>query len=122
MPTDVKKAKKLAPNAVKLLRALSNEKRLIIACALCKGEKSVGALENIVKLSQSALSQHLAKLREDDLVSTRREAQTIYYSLNENKEGMKELIACLCDVFDAEHCPEHCLERHSEYYSPLKQD
>ncbi len=67
--------------ATTLLKAFSNEKRLMILCTLCDGEKSVGELESIVELSQSALSQHLARLRRDLLVGTRREAQTIYYSL-----------------------------------------
>lgn len=65
--------------AARLLKALGNEYRLMILCALCEGELSVGALNARVPLSQSALSQHLAVLREDDLVTTRREAQTIYY-------------------------------------------
>ncbi len=82
--------------AVTLLKALSNERRLIIVCALYGGEKSVGALEQIVNLSQSALSQHLARLRRDGLVNTRREAQTIYYSLNE--KAMKSMLKCLSDV------------------------
>jgi DNA-binding transcriptional ArsR family regulator len=82
--------------AVTLLKALSNERRLVIVCALYGGEKSVGALEQIVNLSQSALSQHLARLRRDGLVNTRREAQTIYYSLNE--KAMKSMLKCLSDV------------------------
>lgn len=82
--------------AVALLKALSNERRLVIVCALHGGEKSVGALEQIVNLSQSALSQHLARLRRDGLVNTRREAQTIYYSLNE--KAMKLMLKCLSDI------------------------
>ncbi len=70
-----------ARQASTLLKAMSNEHRLMILCQLTRGEKCVGDLERIVGLSQSALSQHLARLRRDNLVSTRREAQTIYYSL-----------------------------------------
>ena len=70
-----------AADAARLLRALANEKRLMLLCALGEGEQSVGELNARVDLSQSALSQHLAVLREDGLVGTRREAQTIYYSL-----------------------------------------
>lgn len=70
-----------AADAARLLRALANEKRLMLLCTLVEGEKSVGELNVEVDLSQSALSQHLAVLRADGLVSTRREAQTIYYSL-----------------------------------------
>lgn len=63
------------------MRALSNPYRLMILCELHGGERSVGTLERIVGLKQSPLSQHLAKLRRDGLVATRREAQTIHYSL-----------------------------------------
>jgi len=73
-----------AEQASTLLKAMSNQSRLLILCQLNEGEKSVGELERIVGLSQSALSQHLARLRRDKLVQTRREAQTIYYSLNGN--------------------------------------
>ena len=79
-----------------LLKALSNEKRLMIVCNLREGELCVGALEEIVDLSQSALSQHLARLRRDGIVKTRREAQTIFYSLA-CEETMK-LLDYLCDI------------------------
>jgi DNA-binding transcriptional ArsR family regulator len=72
-----------AADAARLLRALANEKRLMLLCLLVEGERSVGDLNARVDLSQSALSQHLAILREDGLVTTRREAQTIYYTLAE---------------------------------------
>jgi DNA-binding transcriptional ArsR family regulator len=68
--------------AALILKAISNEKRLLILCALRDGEKNVGELEKVVNLSQSALSQHLARLRRDSIVTTRREAQVIYYSLS----------------------------------------
>ena len=67
--------------ASRLLKALSNEHRLLVLCQLARGEQWVGELERLVDLSQSALSQHLARLRQDGLVRTRREAQTIHYSL-----------------------------------------
>lgn len=70
-----------ARRASALLKAMSNERRLMILCQLAEGEKSVGALQALVGLSQSALSQHLARLRRDNLVKTRRSAQTIFYSL-----------------------------------------
>lgn len=70
-----------AGDAARLLKALANEKRLMLLCLLVEGERSVGELNARLELSQSALSQHLAVLREDGLVATRREAQTIYYSL-----------------------------------------
>ena len=70
-----------AGDAARLLKALANEKRLLILCMLAEGERSVGELNTALDLSQSALSQHLAVLREEGLVDTRREAQTIYYSV-----------------------------------------
>jgi DNA-binding transcriptional ArsR family regulator len=70
-----------AREASALLKAMSNERRLLLLCHLSRGERSVGELCQLVDISQSALSQHLAKLRADGLVNTRREAQTIYYSL-----------------------------------------
>ncbi len=70
-----------AGQATRLLKSLANDRRLLILCHLSQSEKSVGELERLVDLSQSALSQHLARLRRDNLVQTRREAQTIYYSV-----------------------------------------
>jgi DNA-binding transcriptional ArsR family regulator len=70
-----------ARRASALLKAMSNEHRLMILCQLAEGEKSVGALQGLVGLSQSALSQHLARLRRAKFVKTRRRAQMIYYSL-----------------------------------------
>lgn len=72
-----------AVDAARLLKVLGNEKRLMLLCLLVEGERSVSELNARLDLSQSALSQHLAILREDGLVRTRREAQTIYYSLRE---------------------------------------
>lgn len=68
--------------AAQLMKALGNESRLLILCYLDGKELSVTELNNCLDLSQSALSQHLAVLRKDGLVSTRRESQTIYYSLS----------------------------------------
>jgi DNA-binding transcriptional ArsR family regulator len=70
-----------AADAAGLMSALGNESRLMILCTLAEGEQSVGDLNEIVPLSQSALSQQLARLRRQGIVDTRREAQTIYYSL-----------------------------------------
>ncbi len=67
--------------ASRLLKSLANDRRLLILCHLSENEKSVGELERLVGLSQSALSQHLARLRRDNLVQTRRVAQTIFYSI-----------------------------------------
>ena len=70
-----------AGQAVGLLKQLANENRLWILCQLLEGELSVGELNQRVELSQSALSQHLAKLRQDGLVSTRKQGLNVYYSL-----------------------------------------
>lgn len=82
------------------LKALSNENRLIILCNLLQDELSVGALNERVLLSQSALSQHLAVLRKDGLVRTRRDSQTIFYSIADPR--VKELIQTLHDLFCAD--------------------
>lgn len=66
--------------AAAFLSAMANPKRLLILCSLVKEEMPVGVLASRVGLSQSALSQHLSKLRAQKLVKTRRDAQTIYYS------------------------------------------
>lgn len=72
-----------AGEAAALLKALAHPARLLVLCQLVEGESSVGELQPITGLSMSALSQHLAVLREMALVQTRRESQTIYYSLAE---------------------------------------
>jgi len=72
---------KNAGQAAAFLKSLANPHRLAILCVLGEGEVSVGELNERVELSQSALSQHLAVLREENLVATRREGQTIYYSV-----------------------------------------
>ena len=71
-----------AGDAARLLRVLANDKRLMLLCLLVEGELSVGELNAKVDLSQSALSQHLAVLREECLVSTRREAKLVFYTLD----------------------------------------
>jgi DNA-binding transcriptional ArsR family regulator len=78
---DIRRIEENARRASTLLKSMSNQHRLMILCQLVPGEKCVGDLEKIIGLSQSALSQHLARLRRDGLVSTRRSAQTIFYSL-----------------------------------------
>lgn len=94
-----------AERASAVLKAMGNRHRLMILCHLKNGEASVSELEGIVDLSQSALSQHLAKLRNEHLVKTRRRAQTIYYSLAGHLaehvlEALKSTVTDLCD-FDS---------------------
>ena len=80
-----------------LLKAMSNPARLIILCQIAEGERSVGELERAVGLSQSAISQHLAVLRGEAVVSSRRVRQTILYSLASKEVGA--LITTLHAVF-----------------------
>jgi DNA-binding transcriptional ArsR family regulator len=82
-----------------LLKAVANKHRLMILCELLRGERSVTALQIAIGLSQSALSQHLARLREDGLVSTRRESQTIHYSLASSE--VTRLIDLLYELYCA---------------------
>ena len=70
-----------ARKASDLLKALSHESRLLILCLLSEGERSVSDLENIMRLPQAAVSQQLARLRLDGLVTTRRDGRVIYYSI-----------------------------------------
>jgi len=79
------------------LKQLANAKRLMILCVLSEGELSVGELNERVPLSQSALSQHLCKLREADFVVTRRESQTIFYRLADPR--VEKIILSLYQVF-----------------------
>ena len=76
-----------AADAARLMNALGNESRLMILCILAEGERSVGELNDVIPLSQSALSQQLARLRSQGLVQTRRDAQTIFYSLCDGPAG-----------------------------------
>jgi len=94
---DLEAMKRNASDAVSLLKGLANESRLMILCVLSEGEMSVGQLNQRINLSQSALSQHLAVLREQDLVQTRRESQTIYYRLSDT--AALDIIGLLHDVY-----------------------
>jgi DNA-binding transcriptional ArsR family regulator len=82
----LKKLAKQAGEAAQLLKLLGNEKRLLILCFLAvRGEMTVGELVGVVKLSQSALSQHLARLRADGLVVFRRTSQTLHYHVADQR-------------------------------------
>ena len=94
---DLKDLTRKAGDAARLLKLLANEHRLLILCQLAAGEASVGALADAVGLSQSALSQHLAKMREDEIVVTRREAQTMFYRIADRK--VAKLLAVLKDIY-----------------------
>lgn len=86
-----------ADHVASRLALVANSKRLLILCELVKGERSVGSLQSAVGLSQSALSQHLAKLREAGMVATRRESQTIHYRISD--PDLEVLMAALYDAF-----------------------
>ncbi len=86
-----------AAQAERFLKALGNSHRLMILCELHKGEMSVTRLQRALGFSQSSLSQHLARLRADELVNTRRESQSIYYSLA--NENVSRVIALLHELF-----------------------
>lgn len=87
-----------AEDASRLLKALGNAQRLRVLCLLVNREMSVGQInEELPDLSQSALSQHLAKLREEGLVRTRREAQTIWYALEDGPA--QQIIATLYGIY-----------------------
>lgn len=86
-----------AKRATGLLKAMSNPVRLLVLCQLAEGEKSVGELEKVVDVSQSALSQHLALLRSRGIVVSRRAGQTIFYSLTGREAPA--LLAALYEVY-----------------------
>ena len=86
-----------ALRATGLLKAMANPARLLVLCQLAEGEKSVGELEQVVSISQSALSQHLALLRQRGLVKGRREGQTIFYSIAGHEAPA--LLAALYEVY-----------------------
>ncbi len=86
-----------ADEAAGFLKSIANPCRLVLLCELSKGERSVSELEAVAGLSQSAVSQHLARLREAKLVATRRQAQTVLYSLG--NESVGQVIQVLHDLF-----------------------
>lgn len=88
-----------AGRAATLLRLLGNERRLMVLCQLAEGELSVSDIRSRVGLSQSALSQHLALLREEGIVATRRESQTIFYRIVDH--AAMRVIETLAELF----CP-----------------
>lgn len=98
---DLDAFKSAAKDTAALLKVLANENRLMILCTLMNNEMSVSELNQHISLSQSALSQHLAVLRKEQVVETRRDSQTIYY-LVKSPEVMR-LLNLLHEMF----CPEN---------------
>ena len=78
---DAREMASAAQKASELMKTLGHKDRLMVLCHLTSGEKSVGELAKLLDIPQSPLSQHLARMRKESLVTTRREAQTIYYSI-----------------------------------------
>ena len=97
-PANLKAMSRKADQAARLLRALSHGARLRVVCELVDGERSAGDLVRASGLGQSALSQHLAKLRDEKLVATRRDAQTIYYRVADSRalQVLKVLYELYC--------------------------
>jgi len=96
-PRDLKTMRKHAAEAATMLRALAHEARLRVLCELAVGERSAGELVERSGLSQSALSQHLAKLRDEGLVATRRDATTIFYRIADANAA--RILAVLHDIY-----------------------
>ncbi len=97
---DLSKLAQSAGRAARMLRLLANEKRLLVLCALAvKGEASVTELAAAADLGMSALSQHLARLREDGLVATRKNAQTVYYRIEDADAA--RILKTLKDIYCA---------------------
>lgn len=100
---DLRQMAKSAARASGLMKTLGHKDRLMILCHLSEGEKSVGQIADLLEISQSPLSQHLSRMRKEGLVETRREAQTIYYSLKSGEAS--RIVEVLYELFCA---PEGC--------------
>lgn len=96
---DLKQMTEAADRASALMKTLGHKGRLMVLCQLASGEKSVGELAEILDIQQSPLSQHLSRMRKEGLVKTRRQAQTIYYSLRADEAG--KIIECLYGLYCA---------------------
>ncbi len=86
-----------AQAASQLLKTLANPHRLMVLCNIVKQERTVGELEKLIGLSQSALSQHLSRLRHEGIVECRREGQSAYYSLKD--EGARRVLEVLYGIY-----------------------
>lgn len=111
---DITRFEASAAEAARLLRALANERRLMILCQLADGELPVGELLPRVGLSQSALSQHLAVLREEGIVATRREAQSVLYRIAD--PAAVKVVTTLAEIF----CPPDMRSPHELRSDPAQ--
>lgn len=97
MSGELEKMRVAAVGASTMMKTLGHSGRLMVLCHLAEGEKSVGELVDILDIPQSSLSQHLARMRAEDLVETRRQAQTVFYRL---KEGdVRRIIEMLYKIY-----------------------
>ena len=100
---DLEQMAQSATRASSLMKTLGHKDRLMILCHLAGGEKSVGQIADLLEISQSPLSQHLSRMRKEGLVETRRQAQTIYYSLKSGEAS--RIVEVLYELFcSAEGC------------------
>ena len=106
---DVSLMQQNAGSAAELLKDLAHSSRLLVLCALVSREHTVGELEELTGLGQSALSQHLARLRDSGLVATRREAQRIFYSISDTKAQI--LLEALHRIYCADDPVDSYLEQ-----------
>jgi len=96
-PANAKQVAQSARRAAEFLKALAHQNRLMILCILSQGERSVSALEEMLSLRQSTVSQQLARLRADGLVATRRDGKAIYYSLA--SEEARVVVGAVYEMF-----------------------
>ena len=101
---DLNQMAQSASRASALMKTLGHKDRLMILCHLADGEKSVGQIADLLEIPQSPLSQHLSRMRKEGLVDTRREAQTIYYSLKSGEAS--RIVEVLYELFCE---PEGCV-------------
>ena len=100
---DLKHMAESASRASSLMKTLGHKDRLMILCHLAMGEKSVGQIAELLEISQSPLSQHLSRMRKEGLVETRREAQSIFYTLKSGEAA--RIVEVLYELFCA---PDGC--------------
>jgi DNA-binding transcriptional ArsR family regulator len=101
---DLNQMAQSATRASALMKTLGHKDRLMILCHLAAGEKSVGQIAELLEIPQSPLSQHLSRMRKENLVDTRREAQTIFYSLKSGEAS--RIVEVLYELYCA---PKGCI-------------
>ena len=101
---DPQKMASAAQKASELMKTLGHKDRLMVLCHLISGEKSVGELASLLEIPQSPLSQHLARMRKESLVRTRREAQTIYYTIDSVEAA--RFVALMHELYCSEVDPD----------------